>query len=141
MWPGNLRACAAQALLGALLVTLTPAQAQTSSFHGGFTGQDLLGFCKETDNEQVRDFGRGICAGYIDGFAAGHHMAETWHAFHHRDEKLDQIYGRLCIPAKTTLGQISRMFVNYLERHPQKLALSAGLLLEDAMREAFPCPK
>lgn len=131
----------AAALLAALLLSQVPVQAQDSAFRGGFSGQDMLGHCKETGEGPVRDFSRGICAGYIDGFAAGHHMGDTWHAFHHRDEKLDQIYGRLCIPPKTTLGQMTRVFVDFLERHPDKLRLPAGLLLEDAFREAFPCPK
>lgn len=131
----------AATLLAALLLAQAAAQAQEGMFRGGFSGQDMLGHCKETGEGPVRDFSRGICAGYIDGFAAGHHMGDTWHAFHHRDEKLDQIYGRLCIPPKTTLGHLSRIFVEYLERHPDKLRLPAGLLLEDALREAFPCPK
>lgn len=135
------RSPVAGALLAALLLWHVPAQAQDGMFRGGFSGQDMLGHCKETGEGPVRDFSRGICAGYIDGFAAGHHMGDTWHAFHHRDEKLDQIYGRLCVPSKTTLGQMARAFVDFLERHPDKLKLPAGLLLEDALREAFPCPK
>lgn len=132
---------AVRTVLAALLLSLAPAQAQDKMFHGGFSGQDMLGHCKETGDSQARDFSMGICAGFIDGFAAGHHMGDTWHGFHHRDEKLDQVYGRLCVPAKTTLGQIARVFVDFMERHPEKLKLPAGLLLEDALREAYPCAK
>jgi hypothetical protein len=31
--------------------------------------------------------------------------------------------------------------VQFLQQHPDKLKLPASLLLEDALREAYPCPK
>jgi hypothetical protein len=33
------------------------------------------------------------------------------------------------------------LFVRYMEGHPDKLTWSAGLLLESALSEAFPCKK
>ncbi|MEQ1880193.1 MAG: Rap1a/Tai family immunity protein [Burkholderiales bacterium] len=106
-----------------------------------FTGQEMLGYCKNLEMEQKQDFDRGICVGFLDGFIAGHQVAEHYHAFHHRDEKIDTIFGRLCIPPKTTRGQMAKMFVNYLERLPDKLKSPAGNLLEEAVQEAYPCPE
>jgi hypothetical protein len=68
-------------------------------------------------------------------------MAETFHAFHHRDEKLEDIYGHLCVPDTTSRGQMARVFLQFLQSHPDKLKLPAALLIEDALREAYPCPK
>lgn len=133
---------AVTALLGLLAFAAPAVQPEAAWYRGGFTGQEILDHCKESLNtDPVKDFNRGICAGFIDGFAAGHHMAETYHAFHHRDEKIEEIYGRLCIPDTTSRGQMARVFVQFLQAHPDRLKLPAALLIEDALREAYPCPK
>jgi hypothetical protein len=36
-------------------------------------------------------------------------------------------------------GQLAKSFVQFLTKNPEKLKLPAGLVLEDAMRDAFPC--
>jgi hypothetical protein len=129
-------------LLPAMLLALASLPAGAGWYRGGFTGQEILDHCKESlNNDPVRDFNRGVCIGFIDGFAAGHFVAETYHAFHHRDEKLEDIYGHLCVPENTSRGQMARAFVQFLQQHPDKLKLPASLLLEDALREAYPCPK
>ncbi|MGQ0578292.1 MAG: Rap1a/Tai family immunity protein [Betaproteobacteria bacterium] len=128
------------ALIAGALLSAVPAGAG-QWVQGRFTGEEMLAHCKAADKDPMHDFGRGICTGFIDGFAAGHYVAETWHAFHHRDEKKDDIFGHLCVPESTTRGQLARVFVQFLERYPEKLKLPAGLLLADALRESFPCPK
>ena len=130
------------ALLGLLVLAAPAAETGAAWYRGGFTGEEILDHCKESLNtDPDKDFNRGICAGFIDGFSAGHHMAETYHAFHHRDEKLEDIYGHLCVPDTTSRGQMARVFVQFLQSHPEKLKLPAALLIEDALREAYPCPK
>lgn len=112
------------------------------SFRGGFTGEDMLTACKAVAIEDpVRDFEKGICRGFIDGFFAGHYAAELWHAFHHRNESLDSIFGRMCVPKNVNRNAIAVVFVKYLESHRENIKWNAGLLLESAMREAFPCPE
>lgn len=128
------------ALVAGTLLTAVPAGAGPW-VQGKFTGEEMLAHCKAADKDPIQDFGRGICTGFIDGFAAGHFVAETWHGFHHRDEKMDNIFGHLCVPEATTRGQLAREFVQFLQKNPEKLKLPAGLLLEDALRESFPCPK
>jgi hypothetical protein len=130
---------AALALVGTLLWTFQPLETPAAWFRGGFTGEEMLNHCRAEEKDPVKDFGRGICIGFIDGFAAGHFIGETYHAFHHRDEKIDDIYGHLCIPDTVNRGQLARTFVQFLEKNPDKLKLPAGLLLEDALRDAFPC--
>ena len=130
---------AALALVGTLLWTIHPLETSASGFRGGFTGEEMLHHCKAEEKDPVKDFDRGICIGFIDGFAAGHYIGETYHAFHHRDEKIDEIFGHLCIPDTVNRGQLARTFVQFLEKNRDKLKLPAGLVLEDALREAFPC--
>ena len=130
---------AALALVGTLLWTFHPPETPAAGFRGGFTGEEMLHHCKAEEKDPVKDFGRGICIGFIDGFAAGHYVGETYHAFHHREEKIDDIFGRLCIPDTVNRGQLARTFVQFLEKNPEKLKLPAGLVLEDALRDAFPC--
>lgn len=108
---------------------------------GNFTGAEMLKYCKAANDDSVRDFERGVCTGFIDGFAAGHHAAELWHAFHHRDETIDNIYGHLCVPSDTNRTALVSMYVRYLEGHRDSLSWNAGLLLEAAFRDAYPCDK
>ncbi|HKB81719.1 MAG TPA: Rap1a/Tai family immunity protein [Burkholderiales bacterium] len=129
----------ALALFGTLLWAIHPVETPAAWFRGGFTGEEMLQHCKAEEKDPVKDFDRGICIGFIDGFAAGHYIGETYHAFHHRDEKIDEIYGHLCIPDTVNRGQLARTFVQFLEKNRNKLKLPAGLVLEDALREAFPC--
>ena len=126
-----------------LLLFAMPADVAAAGWYrGGFTGKEILEHCKESLNtDPVKDFNRGLCVGFIDGFTAGHFVAETYHAFHHRDEKIDDIYGHLCIPDTVNRGQLAKVFVQYLEKNKEKLKLPAGLVLEDALRDAFPCGK
>ena len=129
----------ALALIGTLLWIFHSLETPAAGFRGGFTGAEMHGHCRAEEKDPVKDFGRGICIGFIDGFAAGHYIGETYHAFHHREEKIDDIYGHLCLPDGVNRGQLVRTFVQFLEKSPDKLKLPAGLVLEDALRDAFPC--
>lgn len=128
-------------LAGTLLALSSMAQAQSERFLGGFTGEDMLVFCKAANDDPIKDFERGICAGFIDGFAAGRHVGDTWHAFHHREEKLDEVHGHLCLPSDINRSRIAQIYVRYMEQNSDKLKWNAGVLLEGALREAFPCPQ
>ena len=113
--------------------------ADDAYLRGSFTGKEMLRYCKVASGDSVRDFERGVCTGFIDGFTAGHHAAELWHAFHHRDEDIDNIFGRLCVPRDVKRAALVALFVRYLENNRDNLDWSAGLLLESALREAHPC--
>jgi Rap1a immunity proteins len=133
--------CKIVALLAALTLTASMATANDAYLKGNFTGEEMLKYCKVANDDSVRDFERGVCTGFIDGFAAGHHAAELWHAFHHRDEDIDNIYGHLCVPKDANRTAMVTLFVRYLEKNSDKLKWSAGLLLESALREGYPCEK
>ncbi|MEX0959254.1 MAG: Rap1a/Tai family immunity protein [Burkholderiales bacterium] len=129
-------------ILAATLLTLSSmAQGQAERFRGGFNGADMLVFCKAANDDPIKDFERGICTGFIDGFAAGRHVGDTWHAFHHREEKLDEVHGHLCVPSDISRSRIAQIYVRYMEQNSDRLKWNAGVLLESALREAFPCPQ
>tara|TARA_B100001059_G_C17261836_1_gene299313 strand:+ start:85 stop:501 length:417 start_codon:yes stop_codon:yes gene_type:complete len=46
-----------------------------------------------------------------------------------------------CIPTKTTLNQFINIFINHMERNPQKNSEMAMLSISDAANEIFPCKK
>ena len=129
------------ALIAAVSISAGNVSADDIYLQGNFTGQEMLKYCKAASDNSTRDFERGVCTGFIDGFAAGHHAAELWHAFHHRDEEIDNIFGHLCVPKDTNRTALVAMFVRYLENHPDKLEWAAGLLLESALSETYPCEK
>ena len=111
-------------------------------FRGSFTGEEMLTACRAFATEDpVRDFEKGICRGFIDGFFAGYYAAELWHAFHHREESLDRVFGRLCVPRDVNRNAIAVVLVKYLEKNRDKMKWNAGLLLESALKESFPCPQ
>src|SRR5581483_7108780 len=110
-------------------------------FRGNLTGKDMLGFCKDVLADPMKDFEKGMCFGFIDGFMAGHFVATTWHYFHHRNEKMDEIYGRLCVPKEMNRTEMAKIYVRHLEAHRDSLAWNAGQLLDAALREAYPCPE
>jgi hypothetical protein len=127
-------------LFAALLLPLTVRPAE-DWFLGTFTGKEMLTACRAVGVDSVNDFERGICRGFVEGFVAGRYVGDTSHALHHRDEKFDQIPGRLCIPKDINKVALAIVFVQYLDKNPDKQAWNAGLLLEAALQESFPCPK
>lgn len=138
----KLRSCLAYTAGCLMMLSLPPADSIADDdvyLRGSFTGAEMLRYCKVASDDSVRDFERGVCTGFIDGFAAGHYAAELWHAFHHRDENIDSIYGRLCVPRDVKRAALVAVFVRYLENNRDNLDWNAGLLLETALREAYPC--
>jgi hypothetical protein len=45
----------------------------------------------------------------------------------------------LCPPDGVSNGQLVKVFVKYLDQHPEKLHLPAVQLVYDATNDAFPC--
>jgi len=44
-----------------------------------------------------------------------------------------------CMPATVTNDQIVKIFIKYLDEHPEELHQPASLLLATSLRKAFPC--
>jgi len=117
-------------LLLAILLTICPlASAQQE------TGNDVLHACSilfDTDNETSMEkaFQGMNCAGYVAGL---NDMAALMQGL-----TKTNFY---CLPKKQGLetGQTIRVFLKWLQEHPETLHESARSLFISAMGEAFPC--
>ncbi|MBR9900405.1 MAG: hypothetical protein GYB19_10145 [Rhodospirillales bacterium] len=90
-----------------------------SSAKADETGNELLNSCKS----EVGSHPFSFCMGYVNGMAQGFRVATDF----------------MCLPAKSTYGQVIDVVVDYLEENPSMRHLSAAFLVMNALFEAFPC--
>ncbi|MGA7225461.1 MAG: Rap1a/Tai family immunity protein, partial [Candidatus Acidiferrales bacterium] len=88
------------------------------------------------DKPPVKSFDVGFCFGFIDGANSAHQVWAASDKTNHRNHAMSY-----CFPDSVTNGQMLRVFVKYLDEHPQDLHEPAALLYIEAMRRAFPCGK
>ena len=92
-------------------------------------GSDLTRDCKawlaltDESRELKEDevYGAGACQGYIDGLTAG------------------LISMRSSCPEGATLGTLIRVYLVFIDKHPQLLDASANAGFFGAMKESYPC--
>jgi hypothetical protein len=99
------------------------------------TGNMLLPVCEDAikvDNnngfatnyyrsqQQIND--QGMCLGYVAAMA----------------DLGNQTF--FCVPPNSTYGQDVRIFVKYLNNHPEKLNVDGVSLVYQSLKQAFPCP-
>jgi len=104
----------------------------------GLDGNELLNFCTEAIKESgIKDtFKEAYCGGYIAGYYESNTMYQTF-----RDEPNVSEMLSICVPKGVLLGQLILVVVNYLKNHPEKLHLDRRILVQVALKEAFPCKK
>jgi len=105
------------------------------------TGLELLGFCKEAlattglnpvaPSTRIQALGAGICFGAVGAF--------SWSNATLLGAKQAPFFcppdGMLTMDTE----QLQRVYVNYLESHPEELHLLYFVLMYRAFSEAFPC--
>jgi hypothetical protein len=114
------------------LVVATPSMAQDMS------ADQLASNCRWVREAPIRgdeiripeDFESGNCWGY---FAAIQELSRF--ALNDSEERALLI----CPPPEARLGQIIRVFLNYVDRNPHKGHLPSSQVALEAMWEAFPC--
>ncbi len=109
-------------------------------------GADIISKCKlavrDVDNDTsadkplIKSFDVGFCFGFIDGANSAQQVWAASDKTNHRNHAMSY-----CFPDSVTNGQMLRVFVKYLDDHPQDLHEPAALLYIEAMRKAFPCGK
>ena len=78
-------------------------------------GYELKELCENPDE-------RGLCVGYVNGVADS------------------MIYENIfCTPSNSTHERFTLIVKKYLSEHPDKLHIHAGVLILDALKDAFPC--
>ena len=120
------------ALIFALLASATALPAQSRE---AFTTNELVSACRIYIQLTERTLPRidssdftsaGICLGYMTGFAQAASV---------------QVESRLCVPASVTTVQSIRVFLKYMDEHPEDLRLPTPRTLTAALANTFPCPK
>jgi hypothetical protein len=90
------------------------------------TGNKLLDYCRAPENSAIG----GSCTGYVVSAVDTHEAWVDW----------NEIEPYFCTPAGVTGRQLAQVVVKYLNENPEKLHLSAGSLVLNALGTAFPCP-
>lgn len=104
-------------------------------------GNELLEACSLALNEEAV---RGLksnddtakanfCIGFVDGFARSVGIYEAVNTHSGSPNKI-------CLP-EASLWQYVRVVHKFLQDHPEKLHRNEGVLVFDALKESFPCPK
>lgn len=114
-------------LLGLVFVTQTGlARAADAD-----SGNSYLSKCKEAvkaiDIGEANYQDASACAGFILGATD---ILRLWN---------DSGELNVCIPKEVTEMQMTRVYLKYMEEHPQNLHMRASMLLVQAVAEAFPC--
>lgn len=97
------------------------------------TGEDLLRRCKLALNDSQPPTGTGrfdaaACLGYVAGYRDAVAMMQ-----YATKQNL------VCMPEEGGLEQAVRVIVKWLEDNPKQLHFHEGILVLDALRDAFPC--
>jgi len=119
----------------------------------GYTADELRTLCnaaikcdddpKACDSEQFA--GRGACHAYVRGFLSGLAAALAHVTTLGTKEKeisyfeARRKYMKYCPSETATLSQIPRIFIKYINDHPEKLNDQASNILLAALQKAFPC--
>ena len=91
------------------------------SARAGFeSGEMLLHLCQSNGS---------VCLAYLEGVVDGAE-ALAWHG----------VVTGLCVPERVESAEVREIFLNYAERQSELLRLPAGMLVIDALKEAWRCP-
>jgi len=101
-------------LLALLLLGAAPGRA------GFESGEILLHLCQSN---------AAICLAYLEGVVDGAE-ALAWHG----------VVTGLCVPERVESAQLREIFLGYAEGHPEFLKLPGGMLVLDALKQAWRCP-
>ena len=103
-----------------------------------FNGEKLHGYCsavikyqQDKSDKSVSKLDMGFCYGFISGVVNNHKVM-----FKYR--KVPKLF---CTPEDVTIAEIAKTFVKYLDANPDNLPANGALLLDAALKEAYPCPK
>ena len=98
------------------------------------TANDFVEACQSvinyetTHKDEITDtINVGMCSGYLDAFFQFSPIIRD----HYKIED--------CSPDKVTYGQIIKIFIKYVNEHPEQLHMRAWVILVAALRNAFPC--
>ena len=93
----------------------------TGSARAGFeSGEMLLHLCQSNGS---------VCLAYLEGVVDGAE-ALAWQG----------VITGMCVPERVESAEVREIFMDYADRQPHILKLPAGMLVIDALKEAWRCP-
>jgi hypothetical protein len=108
---------------GALLALVSGSAGFVGSVDAAFlSGNDLYALCTTPERDRFYLQDQAECRGYVAGVYD--HMSRT---------------DAFCPRRGVQMGQVTRIFVAYAKKNPQNLDRPAGHIVEEALRDAFPC--
>jgi hypothetical protein len=103
-----------------------------------FDGETLRGACNDVikyqqnkSDKSVSRLNVGICYGFISGVINNHKVMYKY-------RKVQKLF---CTPENQSNAEIAKIYVKYLDAHPENLQMNGALLLDAALKDAYPCPK
>jgi hypothetical protein len=78
----------------------------------------------ELSSSYIEGYMQGECVGIIRGLVDAAYL---------------QPLSPFCVPDDATNGQMVRVVVSYIDRHPERMHLRFSALAFDALKEAWPC--
>ncbi|MBF0453282.1 MAG: hypothetical protein HQL72_00520 [Magnetococcales bacterium] len=94
------------------------------AFGGVYTCRKVAQGCESSNNIEY-----GSCLGYLAGLSG-------WEIFLQVNLEKHRVF---CFPEVMKTGQLKKIFLRYLEKHPEQMDSAASLCFFEAMSEAFPC--
>lgn len=121
-----------------LAAAFTLSIAPNGHAHGGLIGNDLKPSCDAFARENAAQQGgktealrTGHCLGYVEGVIEGTLVTSIL---------TNQGAYPYCLPAGSTSLQEVNVVAKYMNDHPEHLHWPAGLIINTALKSAFPCP-
>ena len=112
----------------------------------GYTAEDLRKDCETAvncieDEASCKDVSRLTgCLAFIDGFRNGHYVGMVDGTKENLGrEELNRKYGRMCVPNAASHAQLARIYLKYINDHPEELHDLAWAQLYLSWAFAFPC--
>jgi hypothetical protein len=114
-----------------------------STLLGQTTGNEILPKCQtavralDTQNrKQGEEFDIAYCLGWVDGARAGY----AWYRLASSATDGLKVDDECGLRPQTT-GQLTRVFVKWMEAHPEQLHATAFTVFVNAMEGTFPCER
>jgi hypothetical protein len=92
--------------------------------------KDALKFVEEQQLSTQEKINGSYCGGFLLGFYESHLIEQ--------ENTKPKLY---CMPHDIKTEQLNRIFVKYLEEHPERLREETADLLYASLKNAFPCEK
>jgi hypothetical protein len=117
-----------------LLLCTSSSPAQTVDVITHKNAIELRDLCRELigPNRFEHPLDAGHCTGYIQGAVDGLNLAPTvWKV---------PASVKACVPQGTTTEELVRVFLKFIDSHPQKLSYAAANVVWQAIIASYPCP-